>query len=302
MGANIFERIQITDKTLYNKGLYALGGLTNFVEIYLDINHKNPQNYRRVLRINEAIAVVNYTHNSVDYSREYFMSYPDKVLVIKMNSNKKGKISFTLRPQIPYLKDTITRYMKTGKSYAKTDLITLSGLDNYLSINYEAQIKVINDGGSLQASNKNGHGVIRVFKANSVLLIIATGTNYKLNKDIFLTKRNDAKLDINNKPHEYVSSLINRAVSRGYDQLKSDHLTDYQNLFSRVSIHFNTKLPRQTTKSLLKAYKNRQKNHYLEELLFQYGRYLLISSSRKGSLPSGLQGVWSHLRFEKIIL
>ena len=67
MGANIFERIQITDKTLYNKGLYAMGGLTNFVEIYLDINHKNPQNYRRALRINEAIADVNYIHNGVDY-------------------------------------------------------------------------------------------------------------------------------------------------------------------------------------------------------------------------------------------
>ncbi len=299
MGANIFgrtdiERIQITEKTLYNKGLYALGGLTNFAEIFLEINHKNPQNYRRILNLKKAIASVSYTVNKTEYSREYFMNYPENVLVIKLSANKKGKISFTLKPEIPYIKDSISRYMRTAKIKAKDDLIVLSGLDNYFSINYEAQIKIINDGGTLLTTNKDNKGSIKLSNANSAVIIIATGTNYKLSQDLFTVRRNDKKLNIKIKPHKHVSVLIKKAETIGYEQLRKNHLEDYQNLFSRVSIDFNSKIPENTTPSLLEAYKAGNKNTYLEELLFQYGRYLLISSSRKGTLPSGLQGAWSQ--------
>lgn len=299
MGANIFgrtdiERIQITEKTLYNKGLYALGGLTNFAEIFLEINHKNPQNYRRILNLNKAIASVTYTINEIEYSREYFMSYPDNVLIIKLSANKNGKISFTLKPEIPYIKDSKSKYMRTAEIVAKDNLIILSGLDNYLSINYEAQIKVINDGGILLTTNKDNKGSIKVSNANSAVLIIATGTNYKLSQDLFTVQRNDKKLDINIKPHNHVSDLIKKAETIGYEQLRKNHLEDYQNLFSRVNINLNGENSKTTTPSLLEAYKAGNKNTYLEELLFQYGRYLLISSSRKGTLPSGLQGVWSQ--------
>lgn len=299
MGANIFgrtdvERIQITEKTMFNKGLYALGGLTNFAEINLEIGHLNPENYRRSINLNEAISTVNYTLGGTEYSREYFMSYPDNVLVIKLSSNKKGAISLTLKPEIPYLRDTINRYWKVGTMSAKKNLITMSGMDNYFNVKFETQIKIINQGGKLITSNDKNKSSIKVSKADEVLIIIAAGTNYELSEQLFLTERNNTKLDINKYPHHKVTSLISNAVLKGYKKLKAAHLSDYQNLFSRVSIDLGNLPSKQKTIELLKDYKSNNKNTYLEELLFQYGRYLLISSSRKGALPSGLQGVWSQ--------
>lgn len=298
MGANLFgrtdtERIQITEKTLYNEGLYGIGGLTNFAEIYLDIKHQKPQNYRRSLNLNEAVFYVDYSNEEIDYSREYFMSYPDDVLVVKLSANKKGKVSFTLRPENPYLRDSTQINTKSGKVVAQDNLITMSGHVNHFGINYETQIKVVTDGGSLSAVNDDDKGKIIVSNANSVVLLVATGTNYKLSEEVFIEKINNKKLDKNNTPHNKVSELIRAASDKGFAKLRERHLNDYQNLFSRVEIDFGGKLPEITTNSLLENYKEQGTSLYLEELMFQYGRYLLIASSRKGTLPSGLQGIWS---------
>lgn len=119
-GANLFgrtmtERIQITDKTMQNP--YAswgtsLGGLNNFSETYIDFGHDNAQvtNYSRELDLKTAISTVKYTYNGVDYEREYFASYPDNALVIKLSSSSAGALSFVLRPTVPY-----------EQEYAKTE-------------------------------------------------------------------------------------------------------------------------------------------------------------------------------------
>lgn len=299
MGANFFgrtdtERIQITEKTLLNRGLYGLGSLTSFAELYLDFNHANPENYKRTLNINEAVANIKYAYDGVKYSREYFMSYPDNVMAIKLSSNKKAKISFKLRPEIPYLVDSTEFNKRTGKIFADNDLITLSGTVYYFGTNYEAQIKVITDGGTLTAKNHNNKGELEVSNANSVVLFIACGTNYELSKRLISERRKNQKLDLSVSPHKKVSQLINKAIDKGYEKIKEDHIKDYQNLFSRVNLDLNSKVPEIKTKLLLENYKNGNNNRYLEELMFQYGRYLLIASSRKGALPSGLQGVWSQ--------
>lgn len=298
MGANLFgrtdtERIQITEKTLYNEGLYGIGGLTNFAEIYLDINHPDPQNYSRALNLNEAVFYVNYSHEGVKYTREYFMSYPHNILLIKLSADKKGKVSFTLRPENPYLRDSTEINTKSGRIVAQNDLITMSGHVSHFGINYETQIKVINDGGSLSAVTIDDRGEIIISKANSVVLLIATGTNYKLNEEVFIEKTNNEKLDKSITPHDAVSELISAATDKGYSSLRESHLNDYQNLFSRVNLNFKSEVPEATTDSLIESYRSGEANLYLEELIFQYARYLLIASSRKGTLPSGLQGIWS---------
>ena len=299
MGANFFgrtdtERIQITEKTLLNRGLYGLGSLTNFAEIYLEFNHLHPENYKRSLNINDAIANIAYSYNGVNYHREYYMSYPDKVMVIKLSANKKDKISFKLKPELPYVQDSSEIDARSGIVVAKDDLITLSGTINYYSLNYEAQIKVISEGGTISAINNNDKGEIIVSNANSVVLLIATGTNYELNEKVISERTKKQKLDITVTPHKQVSKLIESASSKGYNKLKEAHLTDYQNLFSRVSLNLDSEVPDIKTASLLENYKAGVESRYLEELMFQYGRYLLIASSRKGALPSGLQGVWSQ--------
>lgn len=299
MGANIFgrtdtERIQITEKTLGNEGLYGLGGLTNFEEIYLDFNHQNPKNYIRSLDLDNAILNVSYDVDNVRFTREYFANYPDNVIVIKLEANKKGKLSFTLRPEIPYLRNANEANTRTGTVIAEKNLITLSGSIPFYSCNYESQIKIINQGGKLIAENTNGKGTVSVQNANSVVIIISAGTNYVLDKNIFQEYQSDKKLDAKSFPHQKISKIIENATKKGYNSLKETHLKDFKTLFSRVNVHVSDEILDVPTKTLLENYKKDDSQHYLEELMFQFGRYLLISSSRKGSLPTGLQGVWSQ--------
>ncbi|MEL7120826.1 MAG: glycoside hydrolase family 95 protein [Bacteroidota bacterium] len=291
MGANVFgrtdiERIQLTEKTLYNSGPYGFGGITNFAEVYLDFNHNNPTAYKRTLNLNEAIHYVNYKCDGIEYTREYFMSYPDKVLAIKIGANQPGKISFTIKPQIPYLSEK-----RRGAIVAQNDLIRLYGSLQPYSINYEAQIKVVNEGGAVSS---NAAGEIIVQNASSVVLFIATGTNYELSNEVFLENTESQKTDASKMPQQKVSEVIKNAVNKGYNALRSFHLQDYQELFSRVELNLTQSVPQIPTKALLENYKIDGKQIYLEELMYHFARYLIISSSREGTLPAGLQGTWSH--------
>lgn len=298
MGANLFgrvdtDRIQITEKTLHNEGVYKSGGLTDFMEIYLDFNHGDVQNYRRSLNLNEAVSFVSYEKDGVKYTREYFMSYPDNVMVVRLDADQKESLSFVLRPEIPYL-DMEDR--RTGTVSADGNLITLSGNIPFFNINYEGQIKVLNEGGSVAVENNEGRGTITVTAADSVTLLIATGTNYRLSDKLF-TRANNEKLDADLFPHDAVSVLIANAEAKGFDRLRQRHLADYQNLFNRVSINLNASVSTDPTHSLLEKYREGGGNTYLEELMFQYGRYLLIASSREKTLPAGLQGAWNQYHF-----
>ena len=245
------------------------------------------------MNLNEAISYVSYEIDGVRYTREYFMSYPDNVLVVKLSANKKGKVSFTLRPEIPYQEKSAETDLRRGKVVASQGLVTLAGNIPYFNLNYEAQVKVLNEGGTLKFNNDNDQGAITVSNANTVILLLATGTNYRLSEDLFL-KPNGEKLDPKQFPHEDVSVLIAQAAKKGFNALKSAHLKDYQNLFNRVAINLNSKVSSLPTHRLLEKYKAGQKDTYLEELMFQYARYLLIASSREKTLPSALQGVWSQ--------
>lgn len=298
MGANIFgrtdvERIQITEKTLANEGLYGKGGLTNFCELYLEFDHHAPTAYRRALNLNEAILHVDYEYKGVHYYREYLANYPANIIAVQLTANKKNKISFTLRAEIPYRRGNNEINTRVGTTIAENDLLTLSGSIKHFSVNYEGQVKVIQKGGRLFASNENG-SEIRVENANSAVLLIATGTNYELSEDIFLQSNDSQKLDAGSFPHEKVTGIMQNAVGLGYDAIKSTHLHDYQDIFSRVQLELGSAVPDLPTKSVVSNYKKDPSNVFLEELMFHFGRYLLISSSRKGTLPCGLQGVWSQ--------
>jgi alpha-L-fucosidase 2 len=279
------ERIQIADKTLHNKGIYGNGGLTGFAELYLDLNQDEVQNYRRSLNLNEAIAHVSYEHDGVRYQREYFASYPDNVIVVRLTADQKGALSFTVRPEIPFLE----LKKRTGTITAEGNLLTLKGSMPLFSCNYEGQIKVLNEGGTVSADP--GKGTIQVNKADAVTLLISVGTNYRLSAKTF---SNEAakKLNRDEFPHAAVSARMQAAQDLGYEELKKRHLDDYQSLFGRVSVNLNSTPTTDPTHVLLEKYQKGKKDNWLEELMFQYGRYLLISSSRQKSLPANLQGAW----------
>ena len=281
------ERVQITDKTLHNRGIYGKGGLTSFAELYLDFHHDAVQNYRRSLNLNEAIAHVSYEQDGVAFQRQYFASYPDNVIVIRLTADQQGALSFTVRPKIPYLE----LKQRTGSVTAAGNLLTLKGKIPMFSCNFEGQIKVLNEGGSVSTNAKAG--TIEVNKADAVTLLIANGTNYRLSATTFSNPPAE-KLDPNAFPHDAVSARIQAAEGFGYAALQERHLTDYQTLFGRVSVNLTATPSADPTHVLLEKYKKGETNTWLEELMFQYGRYLLVSSSREKSLPANLQGAWSQ--------
>lgn len=301
MGANVFgltdtERVQITEVSLVDPYPY---GVNNFAEVYIDFGHtyEDVTNYSRDLVLNNSVSNVKYDFGGVSYTREYFTSYPDKVMVMRFTASQSGKLDFTLRPTIPYLCD----YRETeGDSKAKTgtvtasgDTVTLSGNMQYYDIDFEGQFKVVPTGGSMTA---NDNGTITVSGADSAVVIVAVGTNYVLNSTAF-TASIKQKTAGNAHPHEKVTQYIADAAAKGYDVLYANHEADYRELFARAVVDLGGKAPDYTTDVLLANYKNNAgtlaERLYLEELYFQYGRYLLICSSRKGTLPGNLQGIWN---------
>lgn len=305
MGACIFgrtdtERIQLTEKTFGVKGPYKKGGIGNFAEIYIeDIHHDQPLNYKRSLRLNDAISTVNYQYEGVNYTREYFANYPSNVIVVKLKADQPGKISFTLRPVLPYLHEYNDEGTgRTGKVSAQNDLITLTGDIQFFRLPYEAQIKVIPSGGQLKAMNdeSGNNGTIRIQQADSVVLLINAQTAYQLKSSVF-TASPENKFTGNEHPHRAVSQCIQKAADKGYEVLCKEHIADYQSLFSRVDLRLCDETPDIPTDSLLHDYQRGKESLYMDELLFQYGRYLLIASSRKGSLPPHLQGAWSQYEY-----
>ena len=305
MGACIFgrtdtERIQLTEKTFGVKGPYKKGGIGNFAEIYIeDIHHDQPLNYKRSLRLNDAISTVNYQYEGVNYTREYFANYPSNVIVVKLKADQPGKISFTLRPVLPYLHEYNDEGTgRTGKVSAQNDLITLTGDIQFFRLPYEAQIKVIPSGGQLKAMNdeSGNNGTIRIQQADSVVLLINAQTAYQLKSSVF-TASPENKFTGNEHPHRAVSQCIQKAADKGYEVLCKEHIADYQSLFSRVDLRLCDETPGIPTDSLLHDYQRGKESLYMDELLFQYGRYLVIASSRKGSLPPHLQGAWSQYEY-----
>ncbi len=326
-GINVFgrtetERIQITDNTLssqleivrwqdgerrLNKRLFG-GGLNSFSETYIDFFHPHAsvENYRRELDLRSAVASVSYTYNGVDYKREYFTSYPDRTIVIYLEASGKGNLNFTLRPTIPYKQDYMVEegdgFSKHGTVVANDDgSITLSGNLGYNNVDFVAEYKIVSNGGSITAANlknKDGApdaGTLTVRGATSAYIVIALSTSFELSSDIFMTDDPKSKFKKSRRDAAATAKTELAAVlDHSYEELRERHIADYDALFGRVDLDLGGEVPTVTTDELLENYVNGRYDAYLEELYFQFGRYLLISSSREGSLPANLQGTWNR--------
>jgi len=295
MGANVFgivgrERIQITENSLENPGW--LGGLNNFAELYIRFDHGDVIDYERGLCLDDATAYCRYTCGGVAYSREVFASYPDNVLVIRLTASRHGALSFILCPEIPYIKDYAIKPGdgggKSGTVTANGDTIVLAGKMHYYNIQFEGRLQVLPTGGTTTVED----GALRVTNADSALILFALGTNYRLVPHVFLETDPKKKLTPDD-PGKKVADTLALAAAKGYDALRERHLADYRALFGRVTLKIAGQRPDAPTDELLKRYGKGESIPCLEQLYFQFGRYLLISSSRPGCLPANLQGVWN---------
>ncbi|MBE6541721.1 MAG: glycoside hydrolase family 95 protein [Ruminococcaceae bacterium] len=293
-GANIFgrtetERVQITENSFqtvqsWNKSVYP-NGLANFAELYLDFGHKEVTDYRRYLSLDNAIAGVTYNYNGVKYEREYIASYPDKCLVVSLTASENGKLSFTMRPEFPYG----GAHREEPYKYIEGNTIIFGGIFGKYRVQFEAQFELHVNGGTVKA----GDGVFCVEGADSAYIVAVFGTNYKMDKQVFLEDNFPEKLNGFPHPHDKLTTRLAETRNKDYAELRARHIADYKSLFDRVTLDLGEEMPCIPTNELLEQYKVDQKSRYLETLFFQYGRYLLISSSRPNTYPANLQGTWN---------
>jgi alpha-L-fucosidase 2 len=236
----------------------------------------NVTGYQRGLDIADATAGVRYTSEGTTFTREYFASASDEVIVGRISASQAGKIGFTVSFTAP---DNRSRSFTAGNGR-----ITFAGNLNDNGMRFESQLQVLNEGGT---RTDNANGTVTVSGANAVTFVMAAGTNYS---DAYPTYRTS-------DPHNAVTQRVNAASAKSFTALRSAHIADHRGLFDRVALDVGQQLPNIPTDDLLRAYRADlapAARKALEVLHFQYGRYLLIASSRAGSLPANLQGVWNN--------
>ena len=278
------------DQSGYDHGYQPLGDLK------FNFNHNFEKgSYHRTLDLDNGLSTVKYTTGGVTYTREYFASYPDNVIVAHFTADG-GKLNFTTSfasKQDATVKVDNNGYITVAGTMADHNENSHQSKGNGLLHN--TQIAVVADGGSVKAE---GNG-IKVSNANSVTVYLTAATDYKNQFSNGTTEYWYRTGESAEALNARVKDVLDQAVSKGYTEVKTAHTNDYTNLYNRVKLDVGQKQSNKMTDDLLHAYQDgygltAAEQRYLEVLLFQYGRYLLISGSRADSqLPTTLQGIWN---------
>ena len=278
LGAMIFggveeEHIQFNEDSLWTGDEEETESYQAFGDLYIEMPHAAAANYRRELDISSAVHTITYESDGVRFTRECFSSHPAQLMVFRFTADKPGQYTGAVS-----LTD-----MHEAKTVAEHNRLTACGaLVN--GLNYESQVLVFNDGGSVEAAG----GRLKFQNADSLTILLAAGTDY-LN--------DPAKNWRREHPHQRLVERLEAASKQSYAELLASHTQNYQSLFDRVRLDVGATKATQAdlpTDQRLAAYKNGAKDPDLERLMFQHGRYLLICSSRPGTLPANLQGIWNN--------
>ncbi|HEY0740463.1 MAG TPA: glycoside hydrolase family 95 protein [Chryseosolibacter sp.] len=236
--------------------------------------HESPTNYYRDLDLEKAVAKVSYTVGDVNYVREMIASLPDRVIAVRLTASKPKSLSFTTTFPTPQTK---------AKASAKGNELIVAGTTSDHEgvdgkIHFTGISRFKSEGGTLTATDTS----LIVKEANAVTIYISIATNFN--------NYNDISGDDQGRAKDY----LDKAYSKSFDELKKSHIAAYQKYFNRVTLDLGTsdagKLP---TDERLKNFRN-SNDPQLAALYFQFGRYLLISSSQPGGQPANLQGIWNQ--------
>ena len=236
-------------------------------DLVITTSHAGAGDYRRELDLRTAIAKTMYSVGGVKHTREYFASYPDHVIVVHLSADKNGSVSFGATMTTPH-----------NNKRMSNDGNTLIYDVTVNSIKFQNRLNVFADGGKVSVSNGN----INVEGANSATLVLTTATNFK------------AYNDVTGDPGAIAAEIMSKVEGKSYEDLLETHLKDYQAIFNRVTLNLGEadKSAGDITSARVKNF-NSTNDPSLVELHYQYGRYLLIASSRKGGQPANLQGIWN---------
>ena len=276
----------------YSEKPFRFGSYTTLGEAYIEtgLSEIGMSDYKRILSIDSALAVVSFQKDGVKYERSYFASYPDSAMVWKFTADKPGMQNLTFSyAGNPEAEGKIVADGEKG-------LLYVGKLKNN-SMEFALRIQAQHKGGSVKAT---ADGKLVAKGADEVIFILTADTDYKINFDPDFT---DPKAYVGVNPVESTDAMMKAATARSYDELKARHQEDYLSLFNRVKINLNPNAPMTLefpsiydlpTYKRLASYRKGKPDYKLEEIYYQYGRYLLIASSRPGNMPANLQGLWAN--------
>lgn len=293
-------------KALFNEDYRASDSLMHFMQgsfsqsyaplgnLWLDFNHTNVSNYKRILDIQRALAIVQYEYKNTIFIRESFVSYPDRLMVIKIISKGPEKINLTLHA------NSLLQY----KLQASKNTLSLTGFaPNHAEPNYRGNMpnavtydpihsmRFVALAKCHQSDGKitNTDSSINITNASIVVIHISIATSFNgVNKDPGTQGR---------KENIDAVRLLQPASAKTYDQLKQRHIYDFQKYFNRVEFELEAdpELNKLPINERLKNFTGGKTDNDLVKLYFQFGRYLLISSSRTNAVPANLQGIWNEI-------
>ena len=263
---------------------FRFGNFTTMGEFYIEtgLSSIGMSEYKRALSLDSALATVQFKKDGVRYERNYFISYPNNVMVVRFKADQLGKQNLVFSYE--------SNPVSTGKIEAdgSNGLVFKAHLDNN-QMEYIVRIQALNQGGTIS----NDNGKLSINGANEVVFLITADTDYKVN---FNPDFKNPRAYVGVNPSETTAAWMKKAVAQGYDALLQAHYKDYASLFNRVSLTLNDGQKTQDipTPQRLINYRKGKEDYHLEELYYQFGRYLLIASSRPGNLPANLQGIWHN--------
>lgn len=245
---------------------------------FLSTNTNVPvEGYRRELDLNRAVACVQFNRGGVAFTREIFASAPNQVIVLRLAADRPGQLSFEVGLDRPELFTTVAA--------SSRELLMTGQLDNGVDgkgTRYVSRVRVLHHGGRITSHDNR----LRVEQADDVILLIAAATDYQGFSGRQTTNPEAASL-----------ADLDKAAHQSYESLLKAHIADYQKYFQRVRLQVGAEtnnVAQLTTPERAQAMKAGAEDPGLAVLYFNFGRYLLISSSRPGGLPANLQGIWAE--------
>ena len=263
----------------------TFGGYTTLGDLRIEtgIPAENYSDYVRALSVDSAFTTVNFrTSDGIRYERRAFVSYPDNMMVLRYGASARG--CQNLRLQYHPNAASHGRFAADGN-----DGIVFTGRLYNNDMEYCVRIRAVAKGGSVS----NTDGTLTVKGADEVMFLLTADTDYKMNLD---PDFNNPKTYVGVDPVQTTAQWMKRVSKKNYGQLFDRHLRDYLSLYRRVSLQLNPSVADSglPTDARLEAYRKGASDPLLEETYFQFGRYLLIASSRPGNLPANLQGIWAN--------
>ena len=264
------EATQLAGETMLGiperiKSYQSLGDL--FLEFSYD---GNPTEYRRELNLDTGIAKTTYRCGDVNFSREVFATAVDNLIVLRIESDTVGHLAFNI---------SITREQDATVEAIAANILRLDGQCGNDGMRFSVYLQAQIEGGKIQSENNQ----LAVRDANAVTLLLTAATSY-INQN-----------DVSGSPHVLCEGHLTDIDAKSYTTVRADHISDHQDLFQRVHLDLGTtdaaNLP---TDERLEAVKAGESDPDLAVLYFQYGRYLMMGSSRPGGLPANLQGIWNE--------